>query len=250
MYCPKCGQQQVSEEVRFCARCGFTLAAVKAGLAGDEVALATPTSPPHSDINSGVALMLLGVLFTGGAVLLGGIGPAAAFGLLTVTFIFILLSSRHLVQALYRLLSREGTAAGDVSDGRRGMSFGALLMYVGAILSACAATLVPGRMGVPAFFLTLLMVFPLLLLFSRHLMQSVLELVSGETPRPAGLPRTRVTTASLPDVSGDVSALPPARVMPMTFPDAQHAVPAEMAAPPSVTERTTALLNDKQAGGV
>jgi len=28
MYCPKCSQQQVSEEVRFCSRCGFLLTGV------------------------------------------------------------------------------------------------------------------------------------------------------------------------------------------------------------------------------
>jgi hypothetical protein len=29
MYCPKCSQPQVSEEVRFCSRCGFSLSAVR-----------------------------------------------------------------------------------------------------------------------------------------------------------------------------------------------------------------------------
>lgn len=29
MYCPKCSQQQVSDEVRFCSRCGFPLSAVR-----------------------------------------------------------------------------------------------------------------------------------------------------------------------------------------------------------------------------
>ncbi|HVF58098.1 MAG TPA: zinc ribbon domain-containing protein [Pyrinomonadaceae bacterium] len=29
MYCPKCSQQQVSDEVRFCSRCGFSLGAVR-----------------------------------------------------------------------------------------------------------------------------------------------------------------------------------------------------------------------------
>lgn len=29
MYCPKCSQQQVSEEMRFCSRCGFPLEGVK-----------------------------------------------------------------------------------------------------------------------------------------------------------------------------------------------------------------------------
>ena len=28
MHCPKCGQQQISEEVRFCSRCGFPLEGV------------------------------------------------------------------------------------------------------------------------------------------------------------------------------------------------------------------------------
>ena len=29
MYCPKCSQEQVSEEVRFCSRCGFSIGAVR-----------------------------------------------------------------------------------------------------------------------------------------------------------------------------------------------------------------------------
>lgn len=36
MFCPRCGQQQVSEEVRFCSRCGLSLAAVPSLLAGLE----------------------------------------------------------------------------------------------------------------------------------------------------------------------------------------------------------------------
>jgi predicted amidophosphoribosyltransferase len=28
MFCPKCNQQQASDEMRFCARCGFPLSAV------------------------------------------------------------------------------------------------------------------------------------------------------------------------------------------------------------------------------
>ncbi len=29
MYCPKCSQQQISDEMRFCSRCGFSLSAVR-----------------------------------------------------------------------------------------------------------------------------------------------------------------------------------------------------------------------------
>ncbi|HAF15758.1 MAG TPA: zinc ribbon domain-containing protein, partial [Blastocatellia bacterium] len=33
MYCPKCGQQQASDAVRFCSRCGFLLEGTAAVLA-------------------------------------------------------------------------------------------------------------------------------------------------------------------------------------------------------------------------
>lgn len=34
MYCPNCGQQQVSEEMRFCSRCGLALSGLTEWLAG------------------------------------------------------------------------------------------------------------------------------------------------------------------------------------------------------------------------
>ena|ERR1041385_8899023 len=34
MYCPNCGQQQVSDEMRFCSRCGFALSGLAEWLAG------------------------------------------------------------------------------------------------------------------------------------------------------------------------------------------------------------------------
>ena len=34
MYCPKCGQQQLSEEMRFCSRCGLALSGLAEWLAG------------------------------------------------------------------------------------------------------------------------------------------------------------------------------------------------------------------------
>src|SRR5687767_3436013 len=71
MFCPKCSQQQASDEARFCSRCGFQLGVVKAALAADEsqvtspLALAPPTSsaPAPSrrqrDKTVGVFLMFL-----------------------------------------------------------------------------------------------------------------------------------------------------------------------------------------------
>jgi len=37
MYCPNCGQQQISEEMRFCSRCGLALTGLAEGLAGGSV---------------------------------------------------------------------------------------------------------------------------------------------------------------------------------------------------------------------
>lgn len=65
MFCPKCSQQQTSDEARFCSRCGFQLGVVKAALAADEsvdvraAAAATPAdrSTRVRDLTLGAALM-------------------------------------------------------------------------------------------------------------------------------------------------------------------------------------------------
>src|SRR5215204_5821761 len=66
MHCPKCGQQQISEQTRFCSRCGFLLTGVvdlvaaggivaprQAGLTG------TSDSPKRRGIKLGIFLFLL-----------------------------------------------------------------------------------------------------------------------------------------------------------------------------------------------
>lgn len=46
MHCPKCGQQQLSEEVRFCSRCGFPLEGVsRLVAAGGALPATAPPSP-------------------------------------------------------------------------------------------------------------------------------------------------------------------------------------------------------------
>ena len=39
MYCPNCGQQQISEEMRFCSRCGLALTGLSDWLAGGRLPL-------------------------------------------------------------------------------------------------------------------------------------------------------------------------------------------------------------------
>jgi hypothetical protein len=64
MYCPKCSQQQVSEAMRFCSRCGFPLDGVTELIASDGVLAATENEsegPRLSPRQKGVrkALLLL-----------------------------------------------------------------------------------------------------------------------------------------------------------------------------------------------
>lgn len=42
MYCPRCSQQQIPEEVRFCSRCGFQLAGVSQLLKTDGISFIQP----------------------------------------------------------------------------------------------------------------------------------------------------------------------------------------------------------------
>ena len=72
MYCPKCGQQQISEEMRFCSRCGLALSGLAEWLAGGhvlpakrkEVAPSDPMSPRRKGTRRAAKLMFFsGVLF-------------------------------------------------------------------------------------------------------------------------------------------------------------------------------------------
>ncbi|HYG80061.1 MAG TPA: hypothetical protein VD861_06720, partial [Pyrinomonadaceae bacterium] len=66
MYCPRCSQQQASEEVRFCSRCGFQLGVVKELLAQTEAPAPEPAEPlpparglRRRDVTVGALLMFV-----------------------------------------------------------------------------------------------------------------------------------------------------------------------------------------------
>jgi hypothetical protein len=69
MYCPNCGQQQISDEMRFCSRCGLGLTGLTDWLAGGKVQPAEPAqitepSPRRKNIRRAAKLMFFsGVLF-------------------------------------------------------------------------------------------------------------------------------------------------------------------------------------------
>ena len=69
MYCPKCGQQQVSDETRFCSRCGLPINVLAEWLAGggvlavrEEEAPLALASPRRKGINRGAKLVFLSVV--------------------------------------------------------------------------------------------------------------------------------------------------------------------------------------------
>ena len=94
MYCPQCGQQQTSDQVRFCSRCGFLLEAVAAVLAAGGMAPryiqpgAQPMSPRSKGVRHGAMMMLSTFLVVPVmAIIIVGIlnGPGEIVGLAAVT---------------------------------------------------------------------------------------------------------------------------------------------------------------------
>jgi hypothetical protein len=63
MHCPRCGQQQVSSDIRFCSRCGFALAGVTQLLASGGTAELQPAaqieSPRRKGVKQGALLIFI-----------------------------------------------------------------------------------------------------------------------------------------------------------------------------------------------
>jgi hypothetical protein len=108
MFCPECGQQQTSEKISFCSRCGFQLSVIRdllnsggAKKAGkDESALPTLVS----------LMMFIAALLATGASLIY-VGPGAhqmlmlSKVMLAITFVFLL--SCRPWRLMHRLLFRD-----------------------------------------------------------------------------------------------------------------------------------------------
>lgn len=109
MFCPRCGQAQAAEEVRFCSRCGFPLGGVAELVAHDGAwpqyltpggAAQTP-SPRRKGVLQGAKLMLAGAFLVPIlAILIGIIGSENYEFLLFGVLILIV----GIVRLLYALL--------------------------------------------------------------------------------------------------------------------------------------------------
>jgi hypothetical protein len=80
MFCPECGQQQASNDVRFCSRCGFQLAGVTGLLAtrgalpvGAAPAADAPDSPKRKGVRQGAKILLFGILLIPVLAILGSV---------------------------------------------------------------------------------------------------------------------------------------------------------------------------------
>lgn len=190
MYCPKCSQQQASDEVRFCSRCGFQLGVVKELLTQTEATVPTMVEP---------------------------LPPAPIRGLR-----------------------------------KRDVTVGAALMYVISVALIIISSPIPPLRNDQIFVLTILFAaLALFVNFITPLLRAVNKLFGEEnkTSGRAGIPRPQ----AVPDLSTQVSAhrgeLPPARSVPAGLFNSPRVNTAEMLQPPSITEHTTNLLDNKRTSG-
>jgi hypothetical protein len=225
---------------------------VKASLADDEtdtsnmkrVGSNVPDIPRHRDINIGVLLMFVGSL---GAIFVAGdrlqLGREGGALFLSGFLLTSLLLSKPIMRLIRKLLSWEDPSSTSLSSSVRGMGFGAALMYIGTILSAIIAFLMNGRVRTDNFFGALGIFLLISLVFSSHIMRALQFVVTGEATRPSktAIPVNPSLFSDNNIVSG--AALPPAQSIPVSLFDSKRATTEEMVMPPSVTERTTKLID-------
>lgn len=179
MYCPQCGQQQISGDTRFCSRCGFPLGGVLALLASGGVLAVSPTSDSPKTL----------------------------------------------------------------SPRRKGYRQGAMMMILCFLITPLLAILT--EVGMPEILVPLSAIIffwggVIRMIYARMFEETTPQLMPNTLPAyipPAGPAQFGVGGARSQD------ALPPQRSVPVTGwrqPDT-----AEIIAPPSVTENTTRLLDDK-----
>jgi hypothetical protein len=153
MYCPQCGQQQASGEVRFCSRCGFLLDGVGLLLATKGV---IPTieaessvrgmTPRRRGVRQGGLMMILGMIITPLlAILHEAIRLPEAFAILSAVLFFW----GGFLRILYAAIFQEG----ELRRGKQGVQLPyvppTIPNQIGAARSD-AAGLPPGQGGMRA----------------------------------------------------------------------------------------------------
>jgi hypothetical protein len=107
MYCPQCGQQQVSDELRFCSRCGFQLNGVTELLATggllpglEKKSDRKPRSPRYEGVRQGTLIMFVAMVLVPLADVLPPYGEVLP----------VMIIMAGLMRLLYAVIFQEGAA--------------------------------------------------------------------------------------------------------------------------------------------
>jgi len=120
MFCPKCSQQQVSDETRFCSRCGFQLNVVKALLVNDDMLQTQNTEiqkPDRSlrkrDLTIGAFLMFILALI--GAALIIELPPFHSARIIIVVLAWVALTLLINIKPIIRYFLQADSSGKDTS---------------------------------------------------------------------------------------------------------------------------------------
>jgi len=124
MYCPQCSQEQISDEVRFCPRCGFQLDALRMLLAENQNGLAMSEIEPEAqlvstrkrDVLLGATVMLVAAISIVSLMISSVAGTpwqAIIIPLLVVwtAIVSVILLSGHAAREVTNLLSTDASAS-------------------------------------------------------------------------------------------------------------------------------------------
>lgn len=109
MFCPKCSQEQVSDETRFCSRCGFQLNVIKALLTNDEFPQSTEIqksdrSLRKRDLTIGAAIMFLFAFIA--AVITVDMPPSHSARILLLTIAWLVLTLLINIKPIFQYFVR------------------------------------------------------------------------------------------------------------------------------------------------
>jgi hypothetical protein len=244
MYCPKCSQQQASDNVRFCSRCGFQLNVIKELLASDSTPKPITKEGPDStaisrqrNVNLGAMLMLVGAALAAASSGFVAGPPTVVIGatllVFTAAFILVILFSRPLMRAIYKLSLGEDQTNTDLFPLPSDINLGAVMMFT-VTLVLVFAFLFWGVDNATRVLLVSIVSFVFTLLLSKYLAQGFPKFVSEEA--------IGVNSVSQVTPARD-AGLPPMQSIPIELFNSRRLNTAEMVQPESITEHTTTLLD-------
>lgn len=121
MFCPRCGQEQISNELRFCSRCGFLMEGMMEVVMNGALPLTffdksnpKAISPRKKGVTQGGMLMLSGVLIVP---LLAILSDALNFGEMIVAISAIITFVGGFVRLIYALIFESGVPVVSKDEG-------------------------------------------------------------------------------------------------------------------------------------